>query len=107
MRPVEARVTSMPITDAEIKESKEQVTLPSEVDVYKKIPVENVMVTRAPAADDNKTPGYSFLIGKKLTRTLLLDDGTVLADEGSEIDEKTLEKAGSANKLVLLALHSR
>ena len=107
VRPVEARVTSMPITDAEIKESKEQVTLPSEVDVYKKIPVENVMVTRAPAADDNKTPGYSFLIGKKLTRTLLLDDGTVLADEGSEIDERTLEKAGSANKLVLLALHSR
>ena len=103
----EARVTAMPVTQPELKQTKEEVPPPAEVDVYKKIPVENVFVTRAPAAEDNKTPGYAFLIGKKLTRTIMLDDGTVLAAEGSEIDEKTLEKAGSANKLVLLALHSR
>lgn len=80
---------------------------PANVDVPKKLSGGNVSVTKTPAFDDNKSLGYAFLLGKLVTRTIYRDDGSVLFNEGSYIDETGIEQAGSANKLVQLALHSR
>lgn len=80
---------------------------PTGIDVPKKLSGGNVSVTKTPAFDDNKSLGYAFLLGKLVTRTIYRDDGSILFNEGSYIDEEGIEQAGSANKLVQLALHSK
>ncbi len=57
--------------------------------------------------DVGRAMGYAFLLGKIVTRTVMGDNGVVVAAEGSVIDEKKLTAAEQAGKLVQLALHSR
>ena len=68
-------------------------------------PKADVTVTRTPLAGATDKAGYSFLIGKTATRTILADDGGILVSEGETLTAETLSKA--TGKLVLLALYSK
>ena len=68
-------------------------------------PRADVTVTRTPRSGAADKTGYSFLIGKTATRTILADDGGVLVSEGETLTADTLSKA--TGKLVLLALYSK
>ncbi len=60
------------------------------------------------AADENgRAIGYSFLLGRRASKKILGDDGLLIIAEGEQIDDATLERAQSSDKLVQLALHSR
>lgn len=67
-------------------------------------PRADVTVTRTPATGNDKS-GYSFLIGKTMTGTVLADDGNVIIAKGERVTAETLQKA--EGKLVLLALYSK
>lgn len=68
-------------------------------------PRADVTVTRTPRPGAADNTGYSFLIGKTATRTILADDGGVIVSEGETLTADTLSKA--TGKLVLLALYSK
>ena len=68
-------------------------------------PRADVIVTRTPRSGAADNTGYSFLIGKTATRTILADDGGVIVSEGETLTADTLSKA--TGKLVLLALYSK
>ena len=48
-----------------------------------------------------------FLLGKKATRKIEMDNGIVIVDAGAEITEEVLQKAKLANKFTELAMNAQ
>lgn len=46
-----------------------------------------------------------FLLGKKATRTIKMDNGIVIVEEGQDITEEVLQKAKLANKFIELSMN--
>jgi sporulation protein YlmC with PRC-barrel domain len=58
-------------------------------------------------AQNDKTAGYSFLLGRIATDALLSASGEIIVESGQTIDETVINKASSSDKLVQLALRSK
>ncbi len=56
---------------------------------------------------NDKTAGYSFLLGRIATDELLSASGEIIVESGQTIDDTVINKANSADKLVQLALRSK
>ncbi len=76
---------------------KEQVAKPQPEEEVKK-PEEQVQ-----AILDQRQ--HDFLIGKKVKKDLLADDGTLILKAGDTITEQVLEKAKAANKYLELGFY--
>ena len=64
-----------------------------------------VSENKNPAAP--KKPGKTVtLVGKKATKTITADNGTVIIEAGAEITEEVLQKARIANKFIELSMSS-
>ncbi len=79
------------------------VVLPSARRTLSPVPVRATVLAKSDASGE--PDGYDFLIGKTATRTILGDDGEVIARSGETITREII--AAASGKLILLALYSR
>ena len=59
------------------------------------------------STQNDKTAGYSFLLGRIATDELFSASGEIIVESGQTIDDTVINKASSADKLVQLALRSK
>lgn len=48
-----------------------------------------------------------FLLGKKATRTIKMDNGVVIVEAGADITEEVLQKAKLGNKFIELSMSAQ
>ena len=64
----------------------------------------------APAAPQTQPPkknsGKIPLIGRKITKTITADNGSIIIEAGAEITEEVLQKAKISNKLIEISMNS-
>ena len=60
---------------------------------------------QAAADKDTEERHRRFLLGKKATRTIKMDNGIVIVEEGQDITEEVLQKAKLANKFIELSMN--
>ena len=72
--------------------------------------------TAAPAAEPaedksaervNEDRHRRFLLGKKATRTIKMDNGVVIVEAGADITEEVLQKAKLGNKFIELSMSAQ
>ena len=68
----------------------------------------------APAEDEakdaeraNEDRHRRFLLGKKATRTIKMDNGVVIVEAGADITEEVLQKAKLGNKFIELSMSAQ
>lgn len=100
-------------TPAEEPAAPEETAAP-EAPAEEPTPAAEEPVPEAPAEDEakdaeraNEDRHRRFLLGKKATRTIKMDNGVVIVEAGADITEEVLQKAKLGNKFIELSMSAQ
>ena len=100
-------------TPAEEPAAPEETAAP-EAPAEEPAPAAEEPVPEAPAEDEakdaeraNEDRHRRFLLGKKATRTIKMDNGVVIVEAGADITEEVLQKAKLGNKFIELSMSAQ
>ena len=100
-------------TPAEEPAAPEETAAP-EAPAEEPAPVAEEPAPEAPAEDEakdaeraNEDRHRRFLLGKKATRTIKMDNGVVIVEAGADITEEVLQKAKLGNKFIELSMSAQ
>ena len=109
--PAEAMPEPAAVPDAAAA-APEPVAHPAMAVVEDPAPVEPTPAAAEPAEDKsaervNEDRHRRFLLGKKATRTIKMDNGVVIVEAGADITEEVLQKAKLGNKFIELSMSAQ
>ena len=109
--PAEAMPEPAAVPDAAAA-APEPVAHPAMAVVEDPAPVEPAPAAAEPAEDKsaervNEDRHRRFLLGKKATRTIKMDNGVVIVEAGADITEEVLQKAKLGNKFIELSMSAQ